>query len=119
LTEIDWLPIETAPKDATPVILAVTGGPRGPVLGEARWHDDDYGGDWWWAGTSPGDYGCSSISEIQFGKPTHWMPMPPAPKDQCGQTEERSDGASPAAESQPDTSNLDAREHNEMPERAS
>jgi hypothetical protein len=39
-------------------------------------------------------------------------------KTQCGHTEERSDEMSPAAGSQPDTSNLDSREHNEMPERA-
>ncbi len=75
-----WQPIDTAPKDGTSVILAVTGGPNGPAIGEARWHEA-YGGDWWWAGNSPGDYWGGPISEIQLGMPTHWWPLPAAPSD--------------------------------------
>lgn len=90
-SKIEWLPIDTAPKDGTNVILAVMGGPNGPAIGEARWWDND-GGDWWWAGNSPGDYHGGPVSEINFGMPTHWMPMPEPPA-------------------------LDGHEHNEMPER--
>jgi hypothetical protein len=70
----DWQPIETAPKDASQVLLwdgvAVSIGYRcnghtkpyhATVRGEdANW--DDYGGD-------------------PILSPTHWMPLPDPPKD--------------------------------------
>lgn len=71
----EWQPIETALKDR-PVIIQVTDETRDPIVGEAQWHDDGDGGDWWWANTSPGDYYSGPISEMNFGKPTHWMPLP-------------------------------------------
>lgn len=65
----DWLPIETAPKDGTSVLL---GTDRGAV-GEARYIE----GAWWWAGNDPGD---------SWGRPVYdyeargWMPLPDPPK---------------------------------------
>jgi hypothetical protein len=80
-SKIEWQPIETAPRDGTSVILAVTGGKNGPVVGEARWWEEweEHGGDWYWAGNTPGDYHGGPISEINFGTPSHWMPMPEPP----------------------------------------
>lgn len=78
-----WRTIDSAPRDGTSIILAVTGGINGPVIGEARWHYAD-GGDWWWAGNAPGDYHGGPISEINFGVPTHWQPLPLPPTDREG-----------------------------------
>jgi hypothetical protein len=51
-------------------VLVVSGG----VVGEA--YRDDESGDWWWANQSWGNYHAEKID-----KPTHWMPLPPAPTD--------------------------------------
>jgi hypothetical protein len=73
-----WRDISTAPKDR-PIIIAVTGGDKPAVVGEAWWQDESCGGDWWWMNTSPGDYYSDPIREVQHGAPTHWMPLPKAP----------------------------------------
>lgn len=55
-----WQPIETAPKDATRVLLV-----RGdsPTMHTAFWRD--------------GRWDCGGY--FYFNKPTHWMPLPPPP----------------------------------------
>lgn len=79
-----WRPIRTAPKDATPVILAVPSdhGPNGWAIGEARYIGDvgdGYSG-WWWAGQDPGDYYGERVTVADY-PPTKWKPMPaPPPK---------------------------------------
>lgn len=75
LAERQGQPIETAPKDR-PVIIQITDATREPIVGEAQWREDGEGGDWWWAGTKPGDYYTGPISDINFGEPTHWWPLP-------------------------------------------
>ena len=75
----DWRPIATAPKDAC-IILAVTGGSSGPIVGEARWQENGEDSDWYWAGNGPGDYHGGPISEINLGKASHWQPLPAPPK---------------------------------------
>lgn len=83
----EWKPIESAPKDGTPIIIAITGGPNGPIVGEARWYwegesfeDAKKRGDWWWAGTQPEDFHHGPVSEINFGDVNHWMPLPEPPE---------------------------------------
>lgn len=73
-----WWPIVTcgATGQAEAVIVAVTCPDREPIVGEA-WRAED--GEWWWAGTAPGEYHDDPISECNFGEVTHWMPMPDAP----------------------------------------
>ena len=80
-----WLPIESAPKDGTWVLVfgnvwageisGVARNPKGDV-GIARYTNgkSDYPGDWW---DEAGDdaYSC-------WCQPTHWMPLPPAPTPQ-------------------------------------
>ena len=75
-----WQPIETAPKDNTAVIIAVpTEHKDGFIVGEAYFNPEQ-GGDWWWAGTSSGDYYAGPIIEMNFWNPTHWQPLPPPPE---------------------------------------
>ena len=76
-----WLPIETAPKDGTPIIIAVpTKDKDGFIVGEAYFDPKNYeGGDWWWAGTSHPEHFDSPISEINHTAPTHWPPLPAPP----------------------------------------
>jgi hypothetical protein len=65
-----WQPIETAPKDTDVLIYRIARyGPMIPIVAalfhngeEAGWCTFDHDSDW-----------------IE-GKPTHWMPLPPAPE---------------------------------------
>lgn len=58
---MEWQPIETAPKDGTPVLVAT-----------AFWVRDAY-----WSHAFEGWY--SNHSAVP--PPTHWMPLPPPPAD--------------------------------------
>jgi len=62
-----WLPIGTAPKDGTDILLHFDG--RVPVV--AAWFRD---------GWAPMDLNGAHLP----GEPTHWMPLPQAPSDQEG-----------------------------------
>lgn len=75
-----WMPIETAPKDGTHILLY---GPRewdemgridiGPIVGS--WYQDPLGiekYDGWFTVTSN-----PYSDRVQ---PTHWMPLPPPPE---------------------------------------
>jgi hypothetical protein len=62
--EMDWRPIETAPKDGTRILIAT---PLDGVMSS-----EFFGGLWqnipW------------RREGAARGQPTHWMPLPPAPK---------------------------------------
>jgi hypothetical protein len=68
----DWLPIETAPKDGTAVLLWL---PDGFWLNDENvvtgfWSEDD----WYFSDTDSHPIGA-------FGKAvTHWMPLPEPPQ---------------------------------------
>lgn len=69
-----WLPIESAPKDGT-VILVYSGhseDARGNGTGVyiASWSDDPLGGDFYELIDAPWPL-----------EPTHWQPLPDAPED--------------------------------------
>jgi len=72
-----WLPIETAPKDGTRIIL------RCPNIGavEGWWDCVDGGGFeegppiFWW--TTEND--LIIFGDGSYDDPTHWMPLPPPP----------------------------------------
>lgn len=75
----EWQPIETAPDDKTPVLIAVPNKDRdGYLVGEA-YFDGEHDG-WWWAGTDYGDYHGGPIIEVNYWPPTHWMPLPEPPQ---------------------------------------
>lgn len=61
---MEWQPIETAPRDGTPILVAVEGG---------RFYADK--AEWTASGWA---YPCHNHGpEIS---PTHWMPLPPPPE---------------------------------------
>lgn len=69
---MEWQPIDTAPKDGTTIIIG--GCVNGPAVRTAHWGGGAYNHsakhydrDW----ADGGNYGF---------KPTHWMPLPAAPK---------------------------------------
>jgi hypothetical protein len=57
-----WQPIETAPRDGTPVLAWFQGSAVVAFLNPrtGRWDDGDFYDD--------------------LGSPSHWMPIPPAPE---------------------------------------
>lgn len=79
----EWLPIESAPKDGTWLLVAGTiwaGEISGIVknvraeMGIARFTNgkSDFDGDDWWDDTGGDAYAC-------WCRPTHWMPLPQPP----------------------------------------
>ena len=68
----EWQPIETAPKDGTPIILGFP-----DMACEGYWMCDPSRNHW-------GETGWfASDSDVLFEhpwKPTHWMPLPEPPK---------------------------------------
>ena len=69
-----WLPIETAPKDGTRLILWWGGK---PVL--AGWLDNSQRKHPWAGWQTP------SLTPRPQGEPTHYMPLPPAPQTKGGE----------------------------------
>lgn len=72
----EWQPIETAPKDGSP-ILTFSGErcgccpPKTAGIGHAYWDE----GGFWSSGRIPG--GKLALKH----RPTHWMPLPSPPHD--------------------------------------
>ncbi len=62
----EWLPIETAPKDGTKVLLHCD--KFVPIVCE--WHGGSWRNIW-------GEFESTWPSKW---KPTHWMPLPPSPQ---------------------------------------
>lgn len=66
-----WLPIETAPKDGTKIILFGTS--RSPIGVSPQWKTENLVGE-----------GCFTAGIWQFkgiGEPTHWQPLPKPPEE--------------------------------------
>ena len=64
-----WLPIESAPKDGTKIVL---GGPTWVDVGSwDDWYDQSAPG--WFSETNHNGYISAGLD------PTHWMPLPPPP----------------------------------------
>jgi hypothetical protein len=77
-----WLPIETAPKDGSDIIVYNPSGEG--IVGEAYYSNDNGRGGWWWAGTYEGEH-MEEPMHIRNAWPTHWQPLPAPPSS----TEER------------------------------
>jgi hypothetical protein len=72
-----WQPIESAPKDDSPVLVTARDGKR-TIVGEA--HFDPANEAWWWAGENWGDYHAESLPARGW-RATHWMPLPDPPAE--------------------------------------
>lgn len=74
---MEWMTIDSAPKDGSPIILGTTGGwvAEGRYEGGSDFVVDDVCG-WYLAYANPGD-GHESGKNVQ---PTHWMHLPEPPK---------------------------------------
>ena len=70
-----WQPIETAPTDGKPVLLAWSYWADYPVIG--RWQRAATGSQRfrWFAWEALDD------DEIDYEPPTHWMPLPALPQE--------------------------------------
>lgn len=80
----EWLPIATAPKDGTIIILTT-----GSATGTGRWRQvasrdtlNDYDDGSGMRAVFAPIYGWYSVSDKSLNKtpPTHWMPLPTPPK---------------------------------------
>lgn len=69
-----WMPIETAPKDGTWVLLRSVGPDSGCVV--ASW-DSDWCDGWWVCD----DGKCAIDLPLRGPDPTHWQPLPQAPEE--------------------------------------
>jgi hypothetical protein len=84
-----WMPIETAPKDGTDILLYGTwageihGIAEAPTMDIGHWAGgkSDYQGDEWWSLATGDAYAC-------WMRPTHWMPLPAAPVNGIGPEQE-------------------------------
>lgn len=71
----EWRPIDTAPKDGTPILAFIPDADPEERIYVLRW-DKHYAGDgpWLYRWTEAGGEGYQTYA------PTHWMPLPAAPE---------------------------------------
>lgn len=73
----EWQPIETAPKDGTPVLLCSTENEQYRVFCPCEWikaGEISEDGFWLWWQAGPAYL-------VEVSSPAHWMPLPTPPKD--------------------------------------
>lgn len=75
--EINWLPIETAPRDGTSILLVYSGSDNtAPIVSTAYWIADCNDGDGLW------DHSCGQDGERMMSQDNWgWFPLPPAPPE--------------------------------------
>lgn len=71
-----WQPIETAPKDGTPILLYKPNEKRmGAYLLAGFWDVE------WWACAGSKLVYFSRLDQREYGHPTHWQPLPEPPEE--------------------------------------
>ena len=81
--EPGWQPIETAPKDGTPLLLGLFNARGKWRTMRGEWVTQEYIDDYWEEpeDAEPGWYETAVESEILWPiSPTHWQPIPAAPQ---------------------------------------
>ena len=91
---MEWQPIETAPRDGTPIQVKIPGHGSDNVV---AWFDDlmdsdgqSCGGWHWMEDNEPPDCWtdgicwASNADDVASVQPTHWMPLPPPPAQEDG-----------------------------------
>jgi hypothetical protein len=76
--EMEWMPIETAPRDASRILIYC---PRTSRQVQEVWWSIPYEGSpagYWSTPVGPTGRGYIILPEAA----THWMPLPPPPKEQ-------------------------------------
>lgn len=76
IEEPTWQPIETAPKDGAPIIVARHMSEFGWIRGWATWQGEGYVAGWVSRGFD------DVLSNLGLAHPTHWMPLPASPSAQ-------------------------------------
>lgn len=84
---VEWMPIETAPKDGRKIILFYLNSHNLPRTVMASWltADEAEETDWDGVGLDAGWYesidNWDDYSQVAIhqGEPSHWMPLPPPP----------------------------------------
>ena len=80
---MEWQPIETAPKDFTPVLLWWIFPIGKPGIQLARWTCWTHAHSSKWHAECPNGQDCRAAWLYNTaGFPTHWMPLPAAPRDE-------------------------------------
>lgn len=75
MSESEWRPIATVPRDGTPVIFADFHGMCLMALAPHVWSGRYFGDEM---------YECSYAATNENGEPTHWMPQPEMPAEVPG-----------------------------------
>ena len=73
----DWQPIDTAPKDGTPILAFQHWAAAGPSWCVLEW--DEFG-EHIETGRQAGGWTPPEDGYVGFWEPTHWMPLPAPPK---------------------------------------
>lgn len=76
----EWRPIETAPKDGTPILIWQPDNRHHDEIDGCKFDDPRYAIGYWraWA-KSEWDMGWGNRNQAHVN-PTHWMPLPAPPK---------------------------------------
>ena len=69
-----WQPIETAPRDGTPILAAI---PTPAISGQTHWR-----GVLFWSNGSGGFWLNRDNRVLMPGDPTYWMPLPAGPDEE-------------------------------------
>lgn len=81
----DMVAAEKVARKASTIIVAVPSKRGAPIVGEAYFDPDAYGGTWWWGNTSAQDWGSSCIEDGNDGRPFAWQPFPAPPGEEAAQ----------------------------------
>ena len=73
MTDADWQPIETAPKDGRRILIYAD---IFPGIVVAHWQERNITGEGWVMDPESESWGAHDA------KPTHWMPLPEPPHDE-------------------------------------
>jgi hypothetical protein len=89
---MEWQPIESAPRDGTSILILADGMAIEAWYAQGEWSDDtpispaEYSGPAWVAFDDALQFeieeGAGPDGQDCHGTVTHWMPLPPPPKEQ-------------------------------------
>lgn len=72
-----WLPIDTAPKDGTSILICRAYDADGRIMTGDSFGLFVHRAAWWGNGVGWTVYNSMTLDPTAFFEPTHWMPIPP------------------------------------------